>query len=108
MRRLLYSFAVGCVFALSTLMMIEFPVLSSIEVVALFQRWFSILLMPGFLIGFAVSGNIHVTSPWVVTSANFVFYFALGYLTVTLWSKIKAKSEARRPISTSGPSTPPA
>jgi hypothetical protein len=108
MRRLIYSFAIGCVFALSTLMMIEFPVLSSITVVATFQRLFSILLMPGFFVGFAVSGNIHVASPWVGTAANFVFYFALAYLMVTLWSKLKAKSEARRRISASGPSTPPA
>ena len=105
MRRLLYSLAAGCVFAFSTLMMIEFPVLSSITVVASFQRLFSILLMPGFFVGFTVSGNIHVTNPWVVTAANFVFYFALAYLAVTLWSKLKAKSEAR--ISASGPSTPP-
>jgi hypothetical protein len=108
MRRLVYSLTAGCVFALSTLMMIEFPILSPSAVVASFQRLFSILLMPGFFIGFSVSGNIHVTSPWVVTSANFLFYFALAYLTVTLWSKLKAKSEARQPISTSGPSTPPA
>jgi hypothetical protein len=108
MRRLIYSLAIGCVFALSTLMMIEFPVLTSIAVVAAFQRLFSILLMPGFFIGFTVSGNIHVTSPRVVTAANFVFYFALAYLTTTLWSKLKAESEARRRISASGPSTPPA
>jgi hypothetical protein len=88
-------------------MMIEFPVLSSITVVASFERLFSILLMPGFFVGFTVSGNIHVTNPWVVTAVNFVFYFALAYLAVTLWQKLKAKSEVRGRISASGPSTPP-
>lgn len=75
--------------------MTEFPVLSSIAAVAAFQRLFSILLMPGFYVGFTVSGNIHVTSPLVVTGTNFVFYFALAYLAVTLWPKLKAKSAAR-------------
>src|SRR5229473_7974099 len=98
MRRLLYSAAAGLAFAFSTLMMIEFPVLSPITVVASLQRLFSVLLMPGFFVGFTVSGNIHVTSSGVVTSANFVFYFALAYLTLTLWSKRKATSEARRRI----------
>lgn len=69
--------------------MIEFPVLSSIAAVAAFQRLFSILVMPGFFIGFAVSGNVHVFSAGVAATANFVFYFALAYLAAALWSKIK-------------------
>ena len=107
MRRILYSMAAGFAFAFSTLAMIEFPVLSSITVVASLQRFFSILLMPGFLLGYATSGNIHVASPVVVTSANFVFYFALAYLTLTLWSKRKSTSERGRTLP-SNPSAPPA
>ena len=105
MKRLLYSLAVGCVFAFSTLMMIEFPVLSSIAVVAWLEHLFSVLLMPGFFIGFTVIGNIHVTSPWVVTSANFVFYFGLAYLLLMVSGKLKAKLQGQRRISTSGHST---
>ena len=108
MKRLLYSLAAGCVFAFSTLMMIEFPVLSSIAVFAWFERLFSTLLMPGFFIGLTVSGNVHVTSPWVVTSANFVFYFGLVYVFLTVSGKLKAKSVRRRRIAPNGPSTPPA
>ena len=106
MKRLLYSLAAGCVFAFSTLMMIEFPVLSPNTVVAWLERLFSVLLMPGFFIGFTVSGNIHVTSPWVVTSANFVFYFGLAYLFLVVAGKLKAKSPGQHRVSTSGHSTP--
>lgn len=102
MKRLFYSLAAGCVFALSTLMMIEFPVLSSIAFVASLQRLFSVLLMPGFFVGYGISGNIHVARSAVVTSANFVFYSALAYLTLALWSMRKSTSE-RRQISANGP-----
>jgi uncharacterized membrane protein len=103
MRKLICSLAAGCIFAFSTVMMMEFPVLSPITVFAWIERLFSILLMPGFLVGFTVSGNIHVASPWVVTSANFVLYFGLVYLLLMVREKLKAQSERRRRIS----STPP-
>jgi hypothetical protein len=107
MKRLIYSLVAGCAFALSTLMMIEFPVLSPITVFARIERLFSILLMPGFFVGFSVSGNIHVTSTWVVTSANFVFYFGLAYLLLMVSGKLKAKSRRRRQVPVGGHSTPP-
>jgi hypothetical protein len=106
MKRLIYSLLAGCVFALSTMMMIEFPVLSPIKVFARIERLFSILLMPGFFVGFSVSGNIHVTSTWVVTSANFVFYFGLAYLLLMVSGKLKAKFR-RRQVPVGGHSTPP-
>jgi drug/metabolite transporter (DMT)-like permease len=107
MRRLIYSLVASFVFALSTLMMIEFPVLSSITIFARIERLLSILLMPGFFVGFTVSGNIHVTSPWVVISANFVFYFGLAYLLLMVSDKLKAKSQGRRQVPVAGRSTPP-
>ena len=86
MKRVFHSLAAGCVFAFSTLMLIEFPVLSPIPAVAWLEHLFSVLLMPGFFLGYEISGNIHVASPVVVTTANFVFYFAVVYLALTLWS----------------------
>lgn len=46
-----------------------------------------ILLLPGFLSGFAISGNVHVANTWVIVLVNFVFYFGLAYLVGTFWEK---------------------
>src|ERR1700734_2770337 len=40
----------------------------------------SILLLPGFVAGMAVSGNVHNQDTWVVVSGIFLFYFCLAYL----------------------------
>ena len=92
MKRVFYSLAAGCVSAFSTLLLMQFPVLSSITVLAWFKRLFSVLLLPGFLVGYGVSGNVHVASPWLVTLANFVFYSGLVYLVLMVSHKLKARS----------------
>ena len=94
MRRLAYGLVAGCVFAFLTLMMIEFPVLSPITSVARFQRVFSVILMPGFFIGYVASGNIHVASSWVVISANFAFYTGFVYLSQLVWSNLRPTSRS--------------
>lgn len=77
----------GVVFAFSTLIMIKFPVLPSFAAVAWVQRVLSILLFPGFFVGFAASGNIHAAHAWVVVLANFLVYFGLAWLALTVWEK---------------------
>jgi hypothetical protein len=93
MKKLLCSLGAGCVFAFSTLMMIQSPVLSSVAVFAWIERLFSVLLVPGLIIGIIASGNIHVYDTSTVTLANFIFYSGFIYLLLTIWSNFKARSQ---------------
>jgi hypothetical protein len=87
--RLLCSFFAGCGFALLTWIAIGDHAAAS--------RFGNpggttiIFLVPGIIAGFAVSGNIHAANTWFVAIGNFLFYAGLAYLSITLWSKLRAK-----------------
>jgi hypothetical protein len=78
--RLIVASLSGCVFGSLTLVLIRFPDLSRITVIAWLQRLVHILLLPGFLVGYAGSRNIHVALTWVVVLANFLIYFGLVWV----------------------------
>lgn len=40
----------------------------------------AILLLPGFILAFVASGNIHAFNQWVVPVGNFAFYIRIVYL----------------------------
>ncbi len=47
----------------------------------------TILLFPGFVLGMAVSGNVHDFRTWVVVLGNFAFYFGIVYLVWESWER---------------------
>ncbi len=97
MRRLRWAFLIGLLVALLT--MLESWILwnTSARIPLLLFNASGIVQLPGYLAGYAVSGNVHVASTWVVALANFVFYSCFTYLLLTVWARIKARA-TRPPI----------
>ena len=42
--------------------------------------WTPAVLIPGMILGIAVSGNVHAFSTWASALGNFLFYFGVVYL----------------------------
>ena len=66
------------------------------------------LMIPGGFVGLVASGGrIDDINPWLSCLANFLFYFGLAYLLLTVWVRLKSKSAAGTRTSANGPSMPP-
>jgi len=66
------------------------------------------LMIPGGFVGLVASGGrIDDINPWPSCLANFLFYFGLAYLLLTVWVRLKSKSAGGTPTSANGPSMPP-
>jgi hypothetical protein len=95
-RRRLYALLTAGFVALLTIWMLEFT--ASIAawlgngVLARIGTLLFSLVMPGLLIGYAVSGNIHVAQTWLVVLANFIFYYGVAYVTQGIWARLRPKS----------------
>lgn len=48
-----------------------------------------VFLIPGMLIGAATTGNIHAWPVWIAALSNFIFYFLITWLLVTVWRRFK-------------------
>lgn len=57
----------------------------------------AILLLPGFILAFVASGNIHAFNQWVVPVVNFAFYIGIVYLgsAVRRWYRPFAPQQSR-------------
>ncbi len=107
MYRLIASLLVGLALAFLTWVMIDDhadPRITGIGFEYLGEV-IMILLLPGMFAGVMVSGNIHVASTWIVALGNFIFYFGVVYLILTVREKRKAARHRARPAS--GSSTMP-
>jgi hypothetical protein len=49
-----------------------------------------LLVMPGFLIAFVESHNIHAAHSWIVVIGNVCVYYLVSYLLVRLWLRLTA------------------
>ena len=50
-------------------------------------------MLPGAFVGLIIAaGGVHDVNPWVVDTANVVFYSALWYFLFTHFAKTKSKS----------------
>jgi len=78
--KLIVSLAVGSIFGLLTVLLMEHPELP--EGVGTF----AIFLMLGFIAGM-VAGNVHNPAIWASTFGNFLFYFLATYFVMTLFER---------------------
>ena len=45
-------------------------------------------LIPGMLIGAAITGSVHAWPVWIAALANFLVYFLMTWLVVGLWRRL--------------------
>jgi hypothetical protein len=90
MRRLFLSFIMGCVVMIFPIAILKLPTDSG--VVGSLKWGVTNLMIPGGFIGLIVSGGkMDDISPWVSGFANFVIYFALAYILLSVWAKFGIK-----------------
>ncbi len=97
--RLFASLAVGLVFAFLTWVMIgdhRHPMAIPTDLDFL-GSVFTLLLFPGLIAGFLISGNIHIANTWFVALGNFIFYLGIAQLAL----KIRERRKARRTLAPS-------
>jgi|HubBroStandDraft_4_1064222.scaffolds.fasta_scaffold536108_1 hypothetical protein len=96
---LLASLTVGLAFAFLTWVMIgdhRHPMAIPTDLDFL-GSVFTLLLFPGLIAGFLISGNIHIANTWFVALGNFIFYFGIAQLAL----KIRERRKARRTLAPS-------
>ena len=86
-KRLLYALLVASIFGIAPLAMFRLARPTSNEFLYWVGGIISVLFMPGFVAGFATSGNIHVGQTWIVALGNFVFYLGVTYFILGMFKK---------------------
>ncbi len=93
-RKRLYALVAGCFFALLSIWMLKFTALAASwlgqSLAPLGTLLFSFVI-PGLVVGYVISGNIHVAQTWIVALANFGFYYGVAYLAQGLWLRLRPK-----------------
>jgi hypothetical protein len=106
MRRLFFPLLIGCTLAFLPIAILKLPTDSGM--VGSLKWGVSELMIPGGFVGLVASGGrIDDINPWLSCFANFLFYFGLAYLALTVWVRFKSKSGGSPSISANGPSMPP-
>jgi hypothetical protein len=97
MKRILWAAATGCVLAIFPIVVLRLP--SDSGIIGSLKWGVSDLAVPGTLVGFLASGGkIDDISQALSSFSNFLFYFILAYLALSVWAKLKNKF-SRRPAS---------
>jgi hypothetical protein len=92
-KRLIDSAIAGSSFALLTWILIgDRWHATVIRAVAEYSGTLIVSLLPGFVLVFAVSRNIHAANTWLVAIGNFLFYSVLVYLLIVLWTKRRRRA----------------
>jgi hypothetical protein len=93
-KRLLLALFVGGVFGFLTWMCLAPPL--GLPRWGRFEGPFFFFLTPGIWAGFAASGNIHIASPRVAVLGNFVFYFGLTWIVLSIWKTFTSRKRTIR------------
>jgi hypothetical protein len=102
MRRLFLALIIGCVLSILPIAILKLPTDSGM--VGSLKWGITNLMVPGGFVGLIASGGrIDDIDPWVSGFANFLFYFAIAYLSLTAWGRLKPKSGELPRISANGP-----
>ena len=92
-KRLIYSAIAGSSFALSIWILIGDRWHSTVSrAVAEYSGALIVSLLPGFVLVFAVSRNIHAANTWLVAIGNFLFYSVLVYFLIVLRTKRRRRA----------------
>ena len=91
--RLIYSAIAGATFALLTWILFGDHFHSTvIRTLVEYSGAVIVFLLPGIVLGFAVSRNIHAASTGIVAIGNFLFYSVLVYFLIVLWTKRRRRA----------------
>jgi len=92
-KRLIYSAIAGSCAALLTWILIGDHWHSTvIRAFGEYSGALFVLVLPGFVVGFAVSRNIHAANTWLAAIGNFLFYSLLVYLATLVRAKLRKRA----------------
>jgi hypothetical protein len=89
----IYSAIAGAGFALLTWILIGEHSFSTARALGEYNRALGVLLLLGFVLGFAVTRNIHSANTGIVAIGNFLFYSVLDYVVFLRRAKLRRRAD---------------